>query len=66
MIFSISSSFVLKGVELFPLGVLVPEVNAEAKGVDEKDGGVGAMPRTSDICEADFEDIFLAAIALAR
>ncbi len=30
------------------------------------DEGEGAIPRTSEICPADFEEIVLAAIALAR
>jgi len=33
---------------------------------DEEVEGVGAMPRISDMWAADFEDMFLAAIARAR
>jgi hypothetical protein len=51
---------------LLPSGVFVPDGNTEGKLDDEKDEGVGAMPKTSDIWDADFEDRFLAAIALAR
>jgi len=49
VIFSISNVFVSEVVELLPSGVFVPDGNTEGRLDDEKDGGVGAMPKTSDI-----------------
>ena len=52
VIFSISSSF-------------VRDVSLTCGLSDKCDDGVGAMPRISEMCAADLDDMFLAFIARA-